>query len=101
MPKSTRRAHRRRTNKSRKVSRGGGLKEDALKYLESQKTSARELFFRLHKRQPKGNYKPGTKSMGGFTFRSGGHPAQMVYLDVKKNSDNNSNYTTVFTNSDH
>jgi hypothetical protein len=39
--------------------------------------------------------------MGGFTFKSDGHPAQSMTLKAKKENNANDKYENIFSYSDH
>jgi len=87
--------------KTRKRQAGGGLREDALAYLRKEGKNPEGLLLELHVRNPNGSYTATTKTMGGFTFKSDGHPAQSMSLKVKKENNSNDKYVTIFTLSDH
>jgi hypothetical protein len=87
--------------KTRRNMRGGGLREDALAYLKREGKEASQLLFELHKRNPNGSYTATTKTMGGFTFKSDGHPAQSMTLKAKKENNANDKYENIFSFSDH
>jgi hypothetical protein len=82
--------------------RGGGVKEDATAYLKKNGIDGIALLFEVNARKPNGSRAVSTKTMGGFTFKGDGHPAQSMYLMVKKEGDANSAYVnTGITYSDH
>ena len=87
--------------KTRRNMRGGGLREDALAYLKKEGKEPSQLLFELHKRNPNGSYTATTKTMGGFTFKSDGHPAQSMTLKAKKEKNANDKYEHIFSYSDH
>ena len=87
--------------KTRRNMRGGGLREDALAYLKKEGKEPSQLLLELHKRNPNGSYTSTTKTMGGFTFKSDGHPAQSMSLKAKKENNANNKYENIFTYSDH
>jgi len=82
--------------KTRRNMRGGGLREDALAYLKKEGKEPSQLLSELHKRNPNGSY-----TMGGFTFKSDGHPAQSMTLKAKKENNANDKYEHIFSVSDH
>ena len=90
----------RRNGRGRNM-RGGGLREDALAYLKKEGKEPSQLLFELHKRNPNGSYTSTTKTMGGFTFKSDGHPAQSMTLKAKKENNANNKYENIFSYSDH
>ena len=87
--------------KTRRNMRGGGLREDALAYLKKEGKEPSQLLLELHKRNPNGSYTSTTKTMGGFTFKSDGHPAQSMSLKAKKENSANDKYENIFSYSDH
>jgi len=87
--------------KTRRNMRGGGLREDALAYLKKEGKEPSQLLSELHKRNPNGSYTATTKKMGGFTFKSDGHPAQSMTLKAKKENNANDKYENIFSYSDH
>ena len=95
------RKNRRSTRRIARVLKGGGLREDALAYLKNEGKEPSQLLFELHKRNPNGSYIASTKTMGGFTFKSDGHPAQSMTLKAKKENNANDKYENIFTYSDH
>jgi len=100
MPSRTR-FNRKGGRKTRRNMRGGGLREDALAYLKKEGKEPSQLLFELHKRNPNGSYTATTKTMGGFTFKSYGHPAQSMTLKAKKENNTNDKYKNIFSFSDH
>ena len=90
----------RRNGRGRNM-RGGGLREDALAYLKKEGKEPGKLLLELHTRNPNGSYTSTTKTMGGFTFKSDGHPAQSMTLKAKKENNANDKYENIFSYSDH
>jgi hypothetical protein len=95
------RKNKRSTRRIARVLKGGGLREDALAYLKKEGKEPSQLLFELHKRNPNGSYTATTKTMGGFTFKSVGHPAQSMTLKAKKENNANDKYENIFSFSDH
>jgi hypothetical protein len=95
------RKNRRSTRRIARVLKGGGLREDALAYLKKEGKEPSQLLLELHKRNPNGSYTSTTKTMGGFTFKSDGHPAQSMTLKAKKENNANDKYEHIFSYSDH
>jgi len=60
-----------------------------------------ELLMELHQRNPDGSYRAGTKTIGNYTFRSEGHPAQSVTLWMKDTSIPDSKEENIYWISDH
>jgi len=83
---------RNRNRKSRQ--QGGGLGEDALKFLKNNNTDPVELTKSLLSRNPDGSYTALRKVIGQYTFTASGHPAQSVNLMVKE-TDSENEFTSV------
>ena len=86
------RSRKSRSRKSRQ--QGGGLGEDALKFLKNNNTDPVELTKSLLSRNPDGSYRALRKVIGQYTFTASGHPAQSVNLMVKE-TDSENEFTPV------
>lgn len=90
----TRRSRSRRGRKTRYAVRGGGVKEDALKVLKNNKFDVETFHMDLLNGR-----RANPVTLDGFTFRAVGHVN--LYLQAKKEKENNSGYVEVHFMSDH
>ena len=88
------RRSRSRSRKTRKATRGGGVKEDALQGLKNNKLNAETFHMDLLNGR-----RANPTTLDGFTFRAVGHVN--LYLQAKKEKENNSGYVEVHFMSDH
>jgi hypothetical protein len=76
-------------------------KTDCLPYLCEQGIDPDELLKELHQSNQDGSYRSGTRIIGPYTFKSEGHPAQSVSLNVKKTEEDDSTYVSIYSYSNH
>ena len=74
---------------------------DCLPYLREQGIDPDALLKELHKCNPDYSFTSGTRIIGPYTFKSEGHPAQSVSLNVKKTEEDDSTYVSIYSYSNH
>jgi len=92
--RSNRKSRNRKSRNRKSRQQGGGLGEDALKFLKNNNTDPVELTKSLLSRNPDGSYRALRKVIGQYTFTASGHPAQSVNLMVKE-TDSENEFTPV------